>query len=110
MVAVLSTQHHPQSLPSSPALDLLDAVADRAYAILGPCNGCLARAAALARSGAVNLLPFGRVEVRSQAPPEHTYTVNGSCSCPDAHRAPNGHCKHLLAAWIVRRVHSLETP
>src|SRR5919197_5311963 len=99
------------SPPVSPsrALDALDQVADRAYATLGPCNGRLARAVAIVRSGAVSLLPSGDVEVQSQSSDELTYTVNGSCPFPDAqHRAPEGHCKHLLAAWLVRRVHSAQ--
>jgi hypothetical protein len=105
MVAVQRTNDQPHVSPS-PALDTLDQVADRAYATLGPCNGRLARAVAIVRSGAVTLLPSGYVEVQSQSTDELTYTVNGSCPCPDAqHRAPNGHCKHLLAAWLVRRVH-----
>jgi hypothetical protein len=106
MVAAQRTNDHPHFPPSS-ALDTLDQVADRAYAALGPCDGRLARAVAIVRSGAVTLLPTGDVEVQSQTTDELTYTVNGSCPCPDAtHRAPNGHCKHLLAAWLVRRVHN----
>jgi hypothetical protein len=104
MVAVFARINHPSAAP-----ELLDQVADRAYAALGPCNGRLARAVAMVRSGAVTLLPTGYVEVQSQSRDELTYTVNGSCPCPDAqHRAPNGHCKHLLAAWLVRRVHNVQ--
>jgi hypothetical protein len=108
MVAVSNPKHHSHFIPNSPALDLLDQVADRAYAVLGPCGGRLARAAAIARSGAATLLPSGLVEVHSQTNPHRTYAVNGSCPCPDAQRVPNGYCKHLLAAWLVRRVRSLE--
>jgi hypothetical protein len=65
----------------------------------------------MVRSGAVTLLPSGDVEVQSQSRDELTYTVHGSCPCPDAqHRAPNDHCTHLLAAWLVRRVHSALPP
>jgi len=104
MVAVQRTNNQPHA--ASGALAPLDQVADRAYAALGPCQGRLARAVAIVRSGAVTLLPSGYVEVQSQSADELTYTVNGSCPCPDAqHRAPTGHCKHLLAAWLVRRVH-----
>ena len=93
--------------PPSGALDTLDQVADRSYAALGPCDGRIARAVAIVRSGAVTLLPSGYVEVQSQSRGELSYTVHGACPCPDAqHRAPHGHCKHLLAAWLVRRVHN----
>jgi hypothetical protein len=65
----------------------------------------------MVRSGAATLLPTGYVEVKSQTADDLTYTVNGSCPCPDAqHRAPSGHCKHLLAAWLVRRVHGVTPP
>src|SRR5262245_1469650 len=65
MVAVQRTNDQPPV--SSGALDPLDQVADRAYAALGPCNGRLARAVAMVRSGAVTLLPSGYVEVQSQS-------------------------------------------
>jgi len=77
MVAGPGMNDHPSVAP-----ELLDQVADRAYAVLGPCNGRLVRAVAMVRSGAVNLLPTGYVEVQSQSTDELTYTVNGSC--PDA--------------------------
>ena len=97
--------------PPSGALDTLDQVADRSYAALGSCDGRLARAVAIVRSGAVTLLPSGYVEVQSQSRGELSYTVHGACPCPDAqHRAPHGHCKHLLAAWLVRRVHNALPP
>src|SRR5262245_38876604 len=102
MVASLAQNDQPQGARSA-ALDVLDQVADRAYAALGPCHGRLAKAVALARSGGALLLPTGYVEVQSQSTDERTYTVNGSCPCPDAaYRAPEGRCKHLLAAWLVR--------
>lgn len=81
-------------------------VADRAYTALGPCNGRLARAVAIVRSGATTLLPSGDVEVKSQSRDDLPYTVNGTCHCPDANYGPGGHCKHLLAAWLVRPLHN----
>jgi len=109
MVASLAQNDQSHSTPAG-ALDNLDQVADRAYAALGPCHGRLAKAVALARSGAVTLLPSGYVEVQSQSTDDRTYTVNGSCPCPDAaYQAPEGRCKHLLAAWLVRRAHSAQS-
>jgi hypothetical protein len=96
------------SVPShaSQVPDLLDQVADRAYTTLGACGGRLAKAAALVRSGAAALLPDGtHVQVCSQSRPGAVYTVNGSCSCEDATQGtPDGRCKHVLAAWLVRRL------
>jgi hypothetical protein len=91
---------------SSQAPDLLDQVADRAYTTLGACGGRLAKAAALVRAGAATLLPDGTyVQVYSQSRPRVAYTINGSCSCEDAtHSALDGRCKHMLAAWLVRRM------
>jgi hypothetical protein len=85
--------------------EAFDAVSDRAYAALGACDGRFAKAVALARSGAVRLLPDGQACVQSQEEDGQGYTVNGSCPCPDAQcRADNGHCKHVIASWLVRKM------
>ena len=85
--------------------DNFDRVADKAYAALGACDGRFAKAVALARSGAVRLLPDGQACVQSQEEEGQGYTVNGACPCPDAqYRADNGHCKHVIAVWIMRRL------
>jgi hypothetical protein len=104
MVPDVKSNGHSSSL--SPAL--LDQVADAAYLKLGPLDGRLAKAVALVRNGDVRLLPQGYAEVRSQSQPTHSYSVNGSCTCEDAkHGAPEGKCKHLVAAWIARKVAAL---
>jgi hypothetical protein len=93
---MVAAQARNDQTPLSPAsaLDTLDRVADRAYVALGSCNGRLARAVAIVRSGALTFLPSWYVEAKSQSRDELPYTVNGSC--PDAqHRTPNGHCKHV---------------
>jgi hypothetical protein len=105
MVAASCKTDH---VPVSPAEDLLDQTADRAYMVIGPCGGRLARAAAIVRSGGATLLPSGSVLVSSQAHADRVYTVNGSCPCPDAQHTPEGRCKHLLASWLVRRVYQAD--
>jgi hypothetical protein len=47
--------------------------------------------------------PNGLVSVSSQSCPGKHYRVCKVCQCPDASRAPQGHCKHLLAVMLQRR-------
>jgi hypothetical protein len=35
--------------------------------------------------------------------------MDNECSCPDADRAPDGYCKHVIATWFYRRGTALAT-
>ena len=83
------------------------AVAETIQATLPPCNGRLERAVALALEGHVDLHAGGVAMVVSQHEPTTRYTVNGQCNCPDASTAPQGWCKHRLAAQIARQAQLL---
>jgi hypothetical protein len=82
----------------------LDALADRAYGALGVCDGRLAKAVALVRAGAVTVIGPQHALVQSQTDPKIMYHVNGACECEDARRAPEGRCKHKLAAALAHRL------
>ena len=71
----------------------------------------LGTARALVEQGAVVLDEAGRYSVRSEEDPPRLWPVNGVCICPDAtYRAPEGWCKHRLAAALHKRVHTLLPP
>ena len=41
--------------------------------------------------------------VQSDRDPEVVYTVShGHCECPDRYNAPDGRCKHVIAAWLTK--------
>jgi hypothetical protein len=102
------------SLPQKPAPDTfaldhsdtaLDALGDRLYMAVGSCEGRLAKAVALVRSGAVTVVGPGYAIVQSQSDPTNSYHVNPQCPCDDAvHRAEHNRCKHRLAAALAHRL------
>jgi len=56
----------------------------------------------------VELLPDGKAKVTRQTNGTTEYfVVNGTCTCPDFTRAPQGFCKHRIAAGIERRALTL---
>jgi hypothetical protein len=68
----------------------------------------LSCATALVRQGSVFQDDAGHWSVASTTTPDKRYSVNGSCSCEDAHfRAPQGKCKHKLAQLLARKVAAL---
>jgi hypothetical protein len=86
-------------------------VAEKATQTLPQCNGRVEKAVQIVLAGDVELLPDGKAKVASQSNGATQYfVVNGHCPCQDAqHRAPEGRCKHLLAAWIHKRASILAT-
>ena len=103
----------PQAQPSPITPELhqaITAVAERAAQAAGLCPTRLAKAVALALSGAVTASYAGFVEVRGES--GRTYlvsTAQGVCGCEDYRR---GHrlCKHRLAAAIWSRATALLRP
>lgn len=83
-------------------LALLDAVADKARAVLPQSHSRIDKAVAIVLDGGVTLLEHGAV-VQSQSRPDAKYSVNGTCACPDAAIAPDGFCKHRISAGLLRR-------
>src|SRR5688572_21435799 len=102
------------TLPQLPAPDTftlddsdtaLDVLGDKLYLAVGSCDGRLAKAVALVRSGAVTIVSPGYAIVQSQSDPTTAYHVNPTCVCEDAiHRAEQGRCKHKLAAALAHRL------
>jgi hypothetical protein len=82
-------------------------VADRAKAILpASINGRLEGAVKLVLAHDVTLQDDGSIVVGSCTDPLKTYTLTGqACTCTDFPRAPEGWCRHRIAAGIHKRVH-----
>src|SRR6266705_1087294 len=100
-------------LPENPARQAWRAavaeVAERAKAALPTeVNGRVEKAAAIVLAGDVELFPDGKAKVVSQSNGATEYfVVNGTCDCPDFPTAPQGFCKHRIAAGIAKRAHTL---
>ena len=73
---------HPQFQPT------LEALAQKAHAALPLANGRIEKAVAIVRSGGVTLQQDGHAVVQSQSRPQTSYSVNGTCGCPDMADAP----------------------
>jgi hypothetical protein len=83
-------------------------VAERARAALPECNGRVESAVKLVLAGDVTLHDDGTATVASGSEPETTYTVNGTCACPDFVKAPHGGmCKHRIAYGLALRAQQL---
>ena len=65
------------------------------------------RGLVIALNRGVTLQADGTALVQSQSDAEVLYRVNGHCDCPDASRAPEGHCKHRWAKCLTKRAISL---
>lgn len=61
------------------------------------------KAYALVHEGKVVLHPATKTATVTSSDGARAYTVNGHCDCPDAPRAPEGCCKHKMAALILRK-------
>jgi hypothetical protein len=71
-------------------------------------HGRLSCGMALVKAGAVVQEDGGLWTVASASTEGKRYSVNGSCSCEDAHyRAPKGRCKHKLAQYLARKTQAL---
>lgn len=67
-------------------------------------HGRIDAAQAIVLAGDVKLLDDGTTTVASQSNGTTQYfVVNGTCTCKDFPRAPQGFCKHRLASAIAKR-------
>jgi hypothetical protein len=85
-------------------------VAAKAKAVLpGEVNGRLEGAVALVLAGDVEPQEDGSVVVHSSSDPLKRYVLQGvTCTCTDFQsKAPEGWCKHRIAAGIDKRVRAL---
>jgi hypothetical protein len=104
------TGSFPESLARTAWRHAVATVAERAKAALPEANGRIDAAVKLVLAGDVEPLPDGTAKVASQSNGATAYhIVNGTCQCKDAPKAPQGLCKHRLAAAIHRRATTLVT-
>jgi hypothetical protein len=92
---------------------LVAAVASRATAILPQAvNGRIESAVKLVLAGDVFFCEDGTVEVGSSDPTRYYKLVGQACTCTDftQGKAPDGWCKHRIAAGIDKRVRELLSP
>jgi hypothetical protein len=102
------------AFPESPTRrtfrEAVETVAAKARASLPENHGRIEKAVQLVLAGDVEQLPDSTARVTSQSNgTTQYYIVNGTCECPDAPRAPEGFCKHRLAAGIYKRAFTLAT-
>jgi hypothetical protein len=88
---------------------MAEALAEKAHAALPLANGRIEKAVAIVLSGGVTLHADGHAVVASQSRPHTSYSVNGTCGCPDMAEAPGQWCQHRIAAGIQKRVRELLT-
>jgi hypothetical protein len=89
-------------------VDAVHQVAERAHQAMPTHAERIEKALTLVLEGHVAPQGQGVFYVRSQVKGSpRTYTVNGFCECPDARRAKDGCCKHLLATFLYRRAKRL---
>ena len=87
--------------------EMVAKVAERAKAILpAAVNGRLEAAVKLVLAGDVTFLDDGTVQVGSSDPTRYYRLVGATCTCTDFEqgKAPEGWCKHRIAAGIHKRV------
>jgi hypothetical protein len=85
-------------------------VAENAKETLPKSNGRIDKAVSIVLQG--DVLPFEdghRFAVGSQSDTDLYYVMDNECTCPDADRAPDGACKHVIATWLYRRGTALAT-
>jgi hypothetical protein len=82
---------------------IVNDLAAKAKETLPACQGRIDAAVSLVLAGDVALQPDGLAIVGSATTPSITYTVNGTCACPDFGRAPEGWCKHKIARALQIR-------
>jgi hypothetical protein len=95
-------------LPETPARtawrEAVAVVAEKAKATLPEANGRVDSAVKIVLAGDVELLADGKAKVASQSNGTAEYfVVNGTCDCKDFPKAPQGFCKHRIAAGIAKR-------
>lgn len=72
----------------------VEALARKAHTALPLANGRIEKAMAIVLSGGVTLHPEGHAVVQSQSRPHTSYSVNGTCGCPDMDQ--RGHSRRKL--------------
>ena len=82
-------------------------VAMKAKAALPECHGRIDAAIKIVLAGDVAMHPDGTATVGSGSDPQMSHLVNGSCTCSDYARAPEGRCKHRLGRWIYKKATAL---
>jgi hypothetical protein len=100
---VIDGKPFPQSLAQQLFTNTVISIAAQAQAALPEANGRVERARDLVLGGLVSRKADGTFEVRSQSERGKIYVVNGACTCPDAEKAPEGRCKHLISTWLWRK-------
>jgi hypothetical protein len=93
--------------------ELVAKVAERARAILPTTvNGRIESAVKLVLQGDVTFLDDGSVQVGSSDPTRYYRLVGTTCTCTDfvQEKAPEGWCKHRIAAGIQKRVTEMLPP
>lgn len=102
------SQPEPRPAPDDRQIyrETVQTIADRAKAAMDPAlHGRIDKAMVLVLAGDVQLLPDGTAQVASQANGTTQYfVVNGTCTCKDFPKAPEGYCKHRLARAMQARV------
>jgi hypothetical protein len=89
--------HHPQFQAT------VEALAQKAHTALPLANGRIEKAVDIVLSSGVTLHSHGHAVVQSQSRPHTSYSVNGTCGCPDMADAPGQWCKHRIATALLKR-------
>jgi hypothetical protein len=80
----------------------LEQAAQLAHTAMPDKAAKIGAAAQLVKDGRVFQLDSGAWQVESSSTPGTVYTVNGHCSCKDAHYR-DAMCKHRLATYLSRK-------
>jgi hypothetical protein len=102
--------HNPENTARTIFRESIATVAENAKETLPKSNGRIDKAVAIVLQG--DVLPFEdghRFAVGSQSDTDLYYVMDDECTCPDADRAPDGPCKHVIATWLYRRGTALAT-
>jgi hypothetical protein len=102
-----------EALPESAARQTyraaLEAVTAKAKGNLPESHGRLKSAVTILLAGDLVRQPDGSARVSSQTSSKVYDTTLAVCACPDAERAPGGHCKHKLALMLDTRARQYAT-
>ena len=102
--------HTPENTARNIFRQSIAQVAESAKETLPKSNGRIDKAVSIVLQG--DGLPFEdghRFAVGSQSDTDLYYVMDNECTCPDADRAPDGVCKHVIATWLYRRGTALAT-
>ncbi len=96
--------HSPEQTARLIFREAIAAVAENAKEKLPQSNGRIEKAVVIVLQDDVLDLGDGhRFAVGSQSDTDLYYIFDNECTCPDADRAPDGACKHVIATWLYRR-------